>query len=120
MPRTVGDPDSRPDEARTPITQPDPTATTRTEAAKPPAATPHKASRRGRTRLYVEALALIVLVVLVIALALDNRDQARVGWIVGDTTASVVWIVLAAAFFGWLAGIVTHALIRRRTRKPAA
>ena len=60
-----------------------------------------------------------MLAVVVVALALDNRDEARVGWVVGDTTASVVWIVLAAAFVGWLAGIVTHIIIRRRTRKTA-
>jgi uncharacterized integral membrane protein len=115
MPRGLGGPDRQPDEPETP--GPPAAATTAPSVAAEPRTTSAKTTHPGRTRLYVEALVLIVLVVLVIALALDNRDQARVGWIVGDATASVVWIVLAAAFVGWLAGIVTHIIIHRRTSK---
>jgi uncharacterized integral membrane protein len=54
----------------------------------------------------------------IVLLALDNRNDAQLSWVVGDTTAPVVWIVLFSAIVGWVAGVVTHMLIRRRTRAP--
>lgn len=69
-----------------------------------------------RAALYAWTVVAIVLVVLILALALDNTRETRVGWVVGSTSASVVWVVLAAALFGWLLGIATSVVLRRRTR----
>ena len=78
----------------------------------------HARRMGGRAKLYLSLLLLAALVLVIVLLALDNRNDAQLSWVVGDTTAPVVWIVLASAFVGWLAGIVTHMLVRRRTRAP--
>jgi len=38
-------------------------------------------------------------------------------WVVGSTRASLAWIVVAAAVFGWLLGITTAIVVHRRTRR---
>jgi uncharacterized integral membrane protein len=78
----------------------------------------HAARMGHRVRLYVSLIVLALLVLAIVLLALDNRDDARIGWVVGDADAPVVWIILASAAVGWLAGIVTSTLVRRRTRAP--
>ena len=70
----------------------------------------------SRAKLYTYLILLAVLVMVIVLLALDNRDEARLSWVVGETDAPVVWIVLVSAIVGWLAGLVTGALVRRRTR----
>lgn len=75
-----------------------------------------------RAWLYVRAIIAVVLVVAIVMLALDNTQEARLGWVFGSASASVVWIVIAAGVIGWLLGIVTGFSFRRRTRrstKPA-
>jgi hypothetical protein len=37
--------------------------------------------------------------------------------VVGSTSASLIWIILAAAVLGWILGITTGILIRHRTRR---
>jgi uncharacterized integral membrane protein len=70
-----------------------------------------------RTRLYAWAFFLVALLVVVIALAVANTRQVKLGWVVGDSHASLVWIILAAAVLGWLLGIATSVLFRLRTRR---
>ena len=77
----------------------------------------HAARMGHRVRLYVSLVVLALLVLAIVLLALDNRQEARIGWVVGDGDTAVVWIVLASAAVGWLAGIVTSTLVRRRTRR---
>ena len=74
--------------------------------------------RRGtrRTGLYTWAFLLVGLLVVLIALAVANTRRVEVSWVLGSTRQSLVWIILAAAIVGWLAGIVTSVLFRRRTR----
>ena len=52
--------------------------------------------------------AAVILVVITIALVLDNRDDVRVGWLLGDFTAPLA-LALAITFLlgiavGWLGG----------------
>ena len=70
-----------------------------------------------RTRLYVWAGALVVLLVVVIALAVANTRSVKVSWVFGSTNQSLVWIILATAILGWLLGIVTATIFRHRTRR---
>ena len=70
-----------------------------------------------RTGLYAWAFTLVALLVIVIALALANTRQVKISWLVGTSHASLVWIILAAAVLGWLAGITTSVIFRRRTRR---
>lgn len=72
----------------------------------------------NRARLYTWAVFLVAFLVVLIALILSNTRHVKVSWVVGSTKASLVWIMLAAAVLGWLAGIATSVLFRRRTRAP--
>ncbi len=69
-----------------------------------------------RVRLYGVAFALVALLVCLVALVLANRRSVKLSWVFGDTNASLVWIILAAAILGWLLGLATSIAFRRRTR----
>ena len=75
--------------------------------------------RRGSRRagLYTWAVALVALLVVLVALVIANTREVEVSWVFGSTRQSLVWIILAAAIVGWLTGIVTSVLFRRRTRR---
>ena len=57
----------------------------------------HARRMGSRAKLYLSLLLLAALVLVIVLLALDNRNDAQLSWVVGDTTAPVVWIVLASA-----------------------
>jgi uncharacterized integral membrane protein len=92
--------------------------------ASVPDATSSGEPRRARTarhvrrlRLYVSAGAFVTLLALLVALASKNTQAAKLDWLAGSTRASLVWIILAAAIFGWLLGITTAFVVNRRTRR---
>jgi len=58
---------------------------------------------------------LAALVVLILLIAANTRS-VKLGWVIGSTHASLVWIILAAAVLGWLLGITTSVVFRYRTR----
>jgi uncharacterized integral membrane protein len=70
-----------------------------------------------RTWIYTWAGALVALLVILIALVVANTRTVKVSWVFGSTRQSLVWIILVAAILGWLLGIVTSVIIRRRTRR---
>ena len=55
---------------------------------------------------------MVALVVALVLLALDNTEDVRVGYVVGDTTAPLWTIVVVAA----VAGVIIGWLIRHRRR----
>jgi uncharacterized integral membrane protein len=71
-----------------------------------------------RRRLYATAFVMAALVVAIVALVLANTRRVEVSWVFGSTMQSLAWIVVVTALLGWLLGIVTSALFRRRTRAP--
>lgn len=74
--------------------------------------------RRTRgIRLYGSAGAFVTLMAVVVVLASENTPAARLDWVVGSTRASLSWIILAAAIFGWLLGITTAVVVGRRVRR---
>ena len=73
-----------------------------------------------RTRLHLYAGLTVVVLVCLVALVVANTRQVEVSWVVGSSTASLVWIALASALLGWLLGIFTSALFRWRTRARRA
>jgi uncharacterized integral membrane protein len=99
-----------------PLSEPEPA-----QAQAPPADREPRGERlRRRTRragLYTWALLLVALLVVLVALTIANTRTVEVSWVFGSTRQSLVWIILAAAIVGWLAGIVTSVLFRRRTRR---
>jgi uncharacterized integral membrane protein len=79
--------------------------------------------RRGiryshRTGLYVSLIVAIATVVFLILLIARNTRQVKLDYVFGSTTARLVWLVIISAITGWVLGIVTGFLIRRRTRRP--
>jgi uncharacterized integral membrane protein len=67
-------------------------------------------------RLYASTVVVVVLLVALIVLGAANTHAAKLDWVVGSTHASLVWIMLAAALVGWLLGVATAVVVRRRAR----
>lgn len=78
-------------------------------------------SRAGRyarrTYLYSRAAAMLALLVVLVILVAENTRRVKVGWVFGYSHISLVYLVLIATLLGWLLGIMTSSLFRRRTRR---
>jgi uncharacterized integral membrane protein len=79
--------------------------------------------RRGlryghRTGLYLALVVAIAVLVFLILLIARNTRQVKVDYVVDSTQARLIWLIVISAIAGWVLGIVTAFLIRRRTRKP--
>jgi uncharacterized integral membrane protein len=77
--------------------------------------------RRGvryshRSGLYVALGIAIATVVFLILLVARNTRPVKVDYVFGSTQARLVWLVIISAITGWVLGIVTGFLVRRRTR----
>jgi uncharacterized integral membrane protein len=77
--------------------------------------------RRGlryshRTGLYASVVVAIATIVFLILLIARNTRQVKVDYVFGSTLTRLVWLVIVSAITGWVLGIVTSFLIRRRTR----
>jgi uncharacterized integral membrane protein len=77
--------------------------------------------RRGiryshRTGLYVSVVVAIATTVFLILLVARNTRRVKVDYVFGSTQARLVWLVIISAITGWVLGIVTGFIIRRRTR----
>jgi uncharacterized integral membrane protein len=76
-----------------------------------------RALRYGhRTGLYATLVVGIGAAVLLILLIARNTRQVRLDYVAGDTRAGLIWLIIISAITGWVLGIVTAFLIRRRTR----
>ena len=60
---------------------------------------------------------LVGALVVIIALIVDNTHRVKIGWVFGSSRTSLVWIILVAAIVGWLAGLATGFVVRRRIRQ---
>jgi uncharacterized integral membrane protein len=79
--------------------------------------------RRGvryttRTWLYVSLAALVATIVYLILLISRNTRKVKVDYVFGSSNARVVWLIVVSAIAGWVLGIATSYLLRRRTRAP--
>jgi uncharacterized integral membrane protein len=77
--------------------------------------------RRGiryshRTGLYASFIVAIAAFVFLILLIARNTRHVKVDYVFGSTQTGLVWLVIISAITGWVLGIVTSFLIRRRTR----
>ncbi len=90
------------------------------EQGPPESATESRRSRAGRytrrTWLYTWVSLLVAILVLLVILTVENTRRVKVGWILGYSHVSLVFLILFAAILGWLLGIVTSVVFRRRTR----
>jgi uncharacterized integral membrane protein len=92
-----------------------PGAQTQTSTAEPRGERLRRGTRRAG--LYTWAFVLLALLVALVALVVANTREVEVSWVFGSTRQSLVWIILVAAIVGWLTGVVTSVLFRRRTRR---
>jgi uncharacterized integral membrane protein len=77
----------------------------------------NRAMRYGhRGGLYATLVIGIIAGVLLILLIARNTRQVKLDYVFGDTRAALIWLVIISAITGWVLGIVTAFLIRRRTR----
>jgi uncharacterized integral membrane protein len=77
--------------------------------------------RRGiryshRTGLYAALAVAIATVVFLVLLIARNTRQVKVDYVFGSTLTRLIWLVVISAITGWVLGIVTSFLVRRRTR----
>jgi uncharacterized integral membrane protein len=69
--------------------------------------------RAGRTLSIVVAIAALVFLILLIV---RNTRHVKVDYVIGDAQARVVWLIIISAFTGWVLGLATSYLVRRRRR----
>jgi uncharacterized integral membrane protein len=69
-----------------------------------------------RTGLYAWATLFVVVLIAIVVLVVQNSSRVKVGWIFGHSHISLDFLVLFAAILGWILGIATSILFRRRTR----
>ena len=77
--------------------------------------------RRGlrythRTGLYASLVIAIAAIVFLVLLIARNTRQVKLDYVVDTAQARLVWLIIISAIIGWVLGIVTAFLIRRRTR----
>ena len=74
--------------------------------------------RAHRTLLYTWLAILVAMLVILVAMIVSNTHQVRVNWVFGHSSSPLVWVVVISGIAGWVAGIATSILLRRRTRRP--
>jgi uncharacterized integral membrane protein len=78
--------------------------------------------RRGlrythRTSLYLSVVVALATMVYLILLISRNTRHVKVDYVFGDANARVVWLIVVSAITGWVLGLATSFLLRRRTRR---
>jgi uncharacterized integral membrane protein len=71
--------------------------------------------RGGLYGSLVVAIAVVVFLVLLIA---RNTRHVKLDYVFGSTHARVIWLIVIAAIAGWVLGLLTSHLVRRRTKAP--
>jgi uncharacterized integral membrane protein len=74
--------------------------------------------RRARhTLLYTWLVLGVAALVYLITLIVSNTRQVKISWTFGSSETSLVWIVVVSAIIGWVLGMATSILLRRRMRR---
>src|SRR5439155_21659810 len=85
------------------------------EPAQPP---PHGLRWQiRRVRVYSSTTILLATTVILVGLIAANTRRVTISWVFGDSRARLVWIIVVAALVGWVAGIATSAIARRRIQR---
>ena len=69
--------------------------------------------RLGSRQLLFGAIALAA-VVYFILLVVQNRRQVKVDYVFGSGHHRLIWLIVVSGFLGWLLGLATSFLLRRR------
>ena len=70
-----------------------------------------------RTSLYFSLVVAIATIVYLILLISRNTRHVKVDYVFGNANARVVWLIVVSAITGWVLGLATSFLLRRRTRR---
>jgi uncharacterized integral membrane protein len=70
-----------------------------------------------RTWTYVSTLAIVAGIVFLILLIARNTRHVKVDYVFGSADARVVWLIVVSALTGWVLGLATSVLLRRRMRR---
>jgi uncharacterized integral membrane protein len=78
--------------------------------------------RRGvrythRTGLYLSVAAAIAAVVFLVLLIAENARTVEVHYVFGKAHARLIWLIIVSGILGWILGLATSYLVRRRTRR---
>ena len=68
------------------------------------------------TGLYVALAVAIAAIVFLILLISRNTRQVKLDYVVDSTQTRLIWLIVISAITGWILGIITAFLVRRRTR----
>ena len=71
-----------------------------------------------RTAAYAAIVVAIGVLVFLILLIARNSDPVNFDYVFSNTHTRLVWLIVISAIAGWVLGIITAFLIRRRTRGP--
>ncbi len=70
-----------------------------------------------RTAQYVAVAVFILVGIYLILLIVENTRRVKLSYVFGSGHAPVLWIVIVSALVGWVLGIATSIILRRRTRR---
>ena len=68
-----------------------------------------------RTGLYASLIVAIAAIVFLILLISRNTRQVKLDYVISSTDTRLIWLIVVSAITGWVLGIVTAFLVRRRT-----
>lgn len=71
-----------------------------------------------RTGLYASLVVAIGVLVFLILLIARNTHRVKLDYVINTTYARLIWLIIISAICGWVLGVITAYLIRRRTRRP--
>ena len=71
-----------------------------------------------RGGLYTALIIGIAALVFLILLIARNTREVKLDYVVDSTRTRLIWLVIISAIVGWVLGIITSVLVRRRTRAP--
>jgi uncharacterized integral membrane protein len=73
--------------------------------------------RSHRARMWVLVIAAVVVLVYIILLIAENAHRVKVHYVVGTSNTRLIWLIIIVGLLGWLLGIATSSIIRRRSRR---
>jgi uncharacterized integral membrane protein len=65
-------------------------------------------------RLYAILIALVLIVVWLIAFIVKNDDKVQLDFVLLDAHVSLIWLIILLLALGFLGGVLTSQLYRRR------
>jgi uncharacterized integral membrane protein len=75
------------------------------------------ARRRVTARQFLLFALAVFTVVYVILLVVENRRKVHVDYVFASGDHRLIWLIVISGFLGWLCGMATSFLLRRRTRR---